>query len=767
MAPLESGMKVESETPLKKSDEKAIMTQATQNQTQTQTETADEHQSIVFQPQHLTLPKCEVPEKEIMGPIEQFLVNAMKDVDGTNYNAVLQNVRRPDDAAMTYRMLIALRTTQGVLHQLVTGDSHVRLLHLILRFDPFFIPKRLKGNAEYGQLVNSLKLTTAWLHLLVNLVSANSVYVPSVMKAIWNQIKIGTSNKGRTLLHAALVSILKLCPKGSSDLFKVMQTNSPFSGQSKEILLDYACTCFGVTHYAPTLHGPVLELLVEKALEMDVEIKIGLHGDVSIDTDKFVKPDDDDLFELDLDETPKPAAPKTKSELQARIDSTAEKVRNCNTLCVRVSREMCLNHIIKNRSHTLVISQLDGLMLLIMQHLREFVHKDLKRNARRAYHMMAPIFERLILPTYRSKFVQFIMLLVCGMDQQEEYNEIYRDFCATLLQVVVDPHKAIVTRQSAACYLASFVSRSNFVCAETSCESVCALLRFAETYMDAIATLPIVSYKSQCEMHSLFYTVCQASFYVMCFRNEAIKYYRDAVEWHESNTMSDEEPPFPELSLIDIGPERWSRLCRHRLQPLRFCLESVREEFLNVCLYHELMKPDLVEQLSSPDSCRSDTTRTTSAIKRRGRPLAFNRKRRQGGVGGLGKGSNPLDSFFPFDPYLLRRSHHFIDPFYRHWEGIAVEDDQEIENLPDLQLDEEMENLPDLQQDEADDDDDDDDEDDESDLEEKHEHMAVSLESQAMFENMPSAAAPSKDEWTNALRRPRGHSFGGSVGSDW
>ena len=40
----------------------------------------------------------------------------------------------------------------------------------------------------------------------------------------------------------------------------------------------------------------------------------------------------------------------------------------------------------------------------------------------------------------------------------------------------------------------------------------------------------------------------------------------------------------------------------------------------------------------------------------------------------MGQGSNPLDSFFPFDPFLLRRSHRFIDNMYRNWEGNSVVD---------------------------------------------------------------------------------------------
>ena len=44
-------------------------------------------------------------------------------------------------------------------------------------------------------------------------------------------------------------------------------------------------------------------------------------------------------------------------------------------------------------------------------------------------------------------------------------------------------------------------------------------------------------------------------------------------------------------------------------------------------------------------------------------------------VGGLGRGSNPLKSFFPFDPLLLRRSHDYIEEFYKHWQGPCQEED--------------------------------------------------------------------------------------------
>jgi len=50
-------------------------------------------------------------------------------------------------------------------------------------------------------------------------------------------------------------------------------------------------------------------------------------------------------------------------------------------------------------------------------------------------------------------------------------------------------------------------------------------------------------------------------------------------------------------------------------------------------------------------------------------------------AGGIGKGSNPLDSFFPFDPYLLRRSFKFVDTHYLSWETISRHLDHEFDTF--------------------------------------------------------------------------------------
>jgi RNA polymerase I-specific transcription initiation factor RRN3 len=202
-------------------------------------------------------------------------------------------------------------------------------------------------------------------------------------------------------------------------------------------------------------------------------------------------------------------------------------------------------------------------------------------------------------------------------------------------------------------------------------------------------------------VHSLFYTICQAAFYIMCFRGkECIQYYRKAVEYYKNLNLEEETAAeldesisilldYSDPQLIDITSKRWNRLCSHHLNPLKFCLESVRGEFLVLADNFDLMDHDVLDKLIVEDrKLASSLGKGIKAKKVRKKrksvsiqtAATLERRRIVGGVGGLGKGSNPLDSFFPFDPYLLRRSYTFVESHYRHWNGSSCVDSDGIAN---------------------------------------------------------------------------------------
>lgn len=444
-----------------------------------------------------------------------------------------------------------------------------------------------------------------------------------------------------------MATIARLCPKAKTEvIMTLISTNFPFRTRPKHVLDSYVKNMFQVLVYIPSLEHQVLEMIVDKALEMDVEIKIDQEGEASVERSID---NDDSIFELEVD------AP----------------VKQCDNTLENIPVDQ-------------MADKLDSLMLLLL----EYISTNIPTSADKAtilFRTILPVFESNILTTHKSKFVQFLLFCICGLDPHTSdvgcHTQLYRDFCELLIQILYNPYKATVTRQTAACYLASFVSRANYVCPETICEGISALLKWAEAYMQVTTVMSGSDSRLQCQTHSLFYTVSQAACYIMCFRGrEAMAYYEAAKAFWEDQPH-DDDAPYPELSYIDLSNERWVRICCHDLQPLLFCLESVREEFLNVASVFSIFDEPLLRTLAVGSRRMATKSRPRGKVVVTKATLA--KQRLKQGVGGLGRGSNPLDSFFPFDPYLLRRSHKYIEPHYQNWEGSIETEDVLIDDHSD------------------------------------------------------------------------------------
>lgn len=152
------------------------------------------------------LPKCELPPRKRFAPVEKFVANAVQsklELEGDSnsqkaYNAVMDAIRRKRDLAMLEQIFLALRTAGNgsTLHQLSGNPTkHAQLLHFLLRFDPFssqhvdkhggqVIPDDANGQQK-DDPASAYSLADAYFHLILALVSANSVFlVPTMVRAV-------------------------------------------------------------------------------------------------------------------------------------------------------------------------------------------------------------------------------------------------------------------------------------------------------------------------------------------------------------------------------------------------------------------------------------------------------------------------------------------------------------------------------------------------------------------------------------------------------
>ena len=447
--------------------------------------------------------------------------------------------------------------------------------------------------------------------------------------------------------------MMHLVPKARSELFPIISGRFPFWKTERSVLTWYCFQSFQALEYLPSIRKPLLEVVIDKCLEIDVNITINEDGEVSIEEHRA-----GNVLNTDGD-------PTREDEKEGQSQST---------------------------SVDALSDTLDSILSLFFRKLKD--GSEASRETRDLYYEILPVFESAIITTHKSKFVQYCIFLLCGLESDrtnkahsdeanpdtQHHSVLHRDFASKLLELIMDPYRATLTRQSAACYLASFVSRASYVESETVCESTSALLRWAEAYIKTLASDAVraTDSREQSDLHSLFYTVCQAAFYIMCFRGtDAINFYRQAVaQRHEQKANGTNGGVLlPDPEDIDLGTARWTNVCNHDLQPLRFCLESVRSEFLHVTHAFGLIEEQVLDKLVHDAKRMSTGSVDKKAASSITTAATLEKQRRTGGVGGLGRGSNPLKSFFPFDPLLLRRSHAFIKPFYKHWQGPVEEQD--------------------------------------------------------------------------------------------
>lgn len=109
------------------------------------------------------------------------------------------------------------------------------------------------------------------------------------------------------------------------DLFPIMANNYPYWSKPSEELEFYYRQCFVVLQYHPSIRRQVLELVIDKSLEIDVNIKIQDGGDVVIDDEEGEDSGETGVFEMDGVEEEN-SVKKLKSKEDISVHELSDKV---------------------------------------------------------------------------------------------------------------------------------------------------------------------------------------------------------------------------------------------------------------------------------------------------------------------------------------------------------------------------------------------------------------------------------------------------------
>ncbi|CAG00803.1 unnamed protein product, partial [Tetraodon nigroviridis] len=277
-----------------------------------------------------------------------------------------------------------------------------------------------------------------------------------------------------------------------------------------------------------------------------------------------------------------------------------------------------------------VAERLDTLMAVLMGYVKDICYVNGCLHVERTkdlYRDLLSVFDKLILPTHASCHVQYLLFYLCSFRLA-----LAESFLDHLWKILQNPSQPAVLRQAAVGYLGSFLARAKFIPVLTVRACLDLLISWIHGYIDSQNS----SGKQACcdvSLHGPFYSTCQALFYVLIFRHRAMLdgHMKKGLEYLQSFNLE--------------------RVVMCQLNPLKLCLPAVTTMFAAITRKYQIV------------FCYN-------VIERNKRHMLPVVRSSTGGDCVTAK-TNPLDSFFPFDPYLLKRSGQVIEPLYQVWEESA------------------------------------------------------------------------------------------------
>ncbi|CAD5123499.1 DgyrCDS11842 [Dimorphilus gyrociliatus] len=270
-------------------------------------------------------------------------------------------------------------------------------------------------------------------------------------------------------------------------------------------------------------------------------------------------------------------------------------------------------------------ARLDCMMDIFFTYLHDICHPEGDLDfavAKVIYKDLLFVFDRLILKMWKICHVPFVIFYLCSFK-----DLLAEDFLDYLWKKVCSPQIETVFRQASASYIASFLARAKYVSTKTCCNMLSLLAEWLHNYQ-----LESNEPEFDLHKHATYYSVAQALFYTFTFRHIELCKSPSARSW--------------------IHSLRLQALVTSRLNPLKACLPTVVNTFSSVAHQQQIVLCDSIIERNARSSLPVVSSKFSD--------------------GWLFTKSNPLDAFFPFDPYVLNRSKLRINGIYREYEGQPV-----------------------------------------------------------------------------------------------
>jgi len=446
-------------------------------------------------------------------------------------------------------------------------------------------------------------------------------------------------------VHSAMKYILHLIPSASRSLAPLLSVKFPSDDDNKITHITYIKNLLRLIEYAPEITPDVLSFTTDRLVKIDVQMQNDLddeeddivaaviHGMSSNTTNRQNEAEDEMSDESDIDS-------------DSSDDDTPIQTRRARQLQERVEK-------------------MDAILDLLFTYYEPRFSAPDSLSARSLFDSLIQHFKTIIIPTYSSRHTQFLLF-----HYAQKSSFMIDRFAGTCIEMAFDKTRPAVLQQSAAAYLASFVARGKHVGPDV-----------VRTVFDAFGGFLEKQRRrdeAQCrgpnlQRYTSYYTMTQALIYIFCFR------WRDLID---SPELSEEDDPIAFINQdFNWAPgvkEALTSAIYSKFNPLKVCCPPIVSEFAKIARHLRFMY--IYPLLEKNERIRLSQFAGSHASGRI----------RDSGVSGRSESWHQLDAQFPFDPYQLPFSKHWVESDYVEWQGIPGLEEEDDESEEEVISEEEM-----------------------------------------------------------------------------
>lgn len=469
--------------------------------------------------------------------------------------------------------------------------------------------------------------------------SSKPVRQPTIHRRVMQAIQYITSN----------------VPSVPAALADRMSSKLEFDFQKAEERMTYTRNFMEMIKYVPELTSEILTSVLRELIKLDVAVQVDLDDE---DDDA----EDDILNHMSSSQTL--IASQSQDMLKSPLDSENDDIATTDDDSDMEEDEEVDPATARRRKLKEDIRQVDLIMDILFQYYAKLTTSNNLTTRDTAIEQLISQFHTHILPTYRARHPQFLVFHFAQADPI-----IVDRFVTSCVAVLVDKKQPYLLRHSAAAYFSGFVGRGAHVspqvvqdCLELLCDHLTMLRK---------------AYEPTCRGPDLkrfgdFYAAFQAILYIFCFRWRDVASSSADLESDSEFDIDEEEVEtyhFPESLRDSLRTAIYSPL-----NPLRVCTPVIVEQFAKLTYALQLFY--VYPKLEENKHVRVVTTHARSVSDL----MISNPDRDLSWVGDNGM----LEGYFPYDPYHLPMSRHWIEGDYVEWRGIpGDEQDDDSESDAD------------------------------------------------------------------------------------